>query len=156
MLSRIRSVMQNQSGFSLVEVIFAIGILAILAGTAIQAFVVSSNLNKKSSDLDIATAKAVMYLEDFKSSPESYYTPGGPNAFTYYWDKQWREDAQTSATGYLMEIRVTRDEHDVYNMEITVTQNRDQSPIVHLNARKYSASATTGASRYGSGREAAL
>ena len=66
--------LKNEDGFTLLEIILSIAILAVISGFILDMFIVSSNVNKSAQDLDIASTKAANALELFKSqgSPEGY------------------------------------------------------------------------------------
>lgn len=53
---------KKQEGFSLIEVIIAVGILALISVYVLQVLVTSSRLNEKAEDLDNSVFKANQYI----------------------------------------------------------------------------------------------
>ena len=62
--------MKNEDGFTLLEVILSITILAVISGFILDMFIVSSRVNNSAQDLDYASTKAAMSIELFKSLDE--------------------------------------------------------------------------------------
>lgn len=58
---------KGNKGFTLVEIIVALAILALLSGTLLQVFVLSSDMNSRADDLDRANVVATSMAEEFKS-----------------------------------------------------------------------------------------
>lgn len=64
--------MHNDKGFTLVEVIVAMAVVAIVASSIFQMFVTSSYVNKDAQIMDIANVVAVQQAETFKADPVNY------------------------------------------------------------------------------------
>lgn len=61
--------MNNDKGFTLVEVIAAMAVVAIVSTSLFQMFVTSSYVNKEAQIMDVANIIAVGQAEEFKSNP---------------------------------------------------------------------------------------
>ncbi|WP_434510791.1 type IV pilus modification PilV family protein [Desulfitobacterium sp. AusDCA] len=72
----------DNRGFTLVETIAALAIVAIVSSVIFQMFVLSGTFNQKAKEMDIANVIAVNQAEVFKNDPDSY--PTKYNASTYY------------------------------------------------------------------------
>lgn len=75
--------MNNDKGFTLVEVIAALAVVAIVSTSLFQMFVTSSYANYGARVMDIANVVAVQQAEDFKADPEGY-SPGNIYSYNYY------------------------------------------------------------------------
>ena len=75
--------MQNDKGFTLVEVVVAMAVVAIVASSIFQMFVTSSYVNKDAQVMDIANVTAVQQAENFKADPAAY-SPGNRYSYYYY------------------------------------------------------------------------
>ena len=146
MLFRIRAILTQKRGFSLVEVIFSIGILALLSGTAIQAFVVSSNLNAKAAALDIATAAAVSQIETFKEDPQSFFAGDEViNNSTFHYDETGSLNEATGVgsyapplKGFIMETLQSHNKQGLYQITVKMYDIRfPDTEILELNAARY-------------------
>lgn len=60
-------VIKNNRGFTLVEVIIAIGIIAIASVIILQLFITAKNINQKANDLDKSILASTSIIELFKS-----------------------------------------------------------------------------------------
>jgi prepilin-type N-terminal cleavage/methylation domain-containing protein len=58
---------KNNRGFTLVEVIIAIGIMAIASVVILQLFITAKNINQKANDLDKSILASTSIIELFKS-----------------------------------------------------------------------------------------
>ncbi len=93
---------RNRGGFSLVEVILSIAVLALLSGFILQFFITSSRLNERSSQVDQATVLAASAVENFKAQETPALAAEGELAqatvtagsggweATQYYDQDWR------------------------------------------------------------------
>ncbi len=130
----------KRKGFTLVEVLVAFAVLAIVSGALLQSFVVSAKNNRRAYDLDKAHAlcdraaelfKAYPYPEDLKNafsgpdfseqpSPAAYIltesfldaSGKGDMLFTKYYDSEWREllSSEEGIAAYRLKARVTAEE----------------------------------------------
>ena len=63
--------MKNKKGFTLVEIIIAIGLIAIFSSVILQLFVTSRTLHQKARDLDKSIILATNIVETFKSGTKA-------------------------------------------------------------------------------------
>ncbi|MDR3543320.1 MAG: prepilin-type N-terminal cleavage/methylation domain-containing protein [Desulfosporosinus sp.] len=73
--------MNYDKGFTLVEVVVAVAVVAIVSTSLFQMFVTSSYVNKDAQIMDLANVVTVQQAETFKANP-SGYSPG--NEYHYY------------------------------------------------------------------------
>ncbi len=85
--------MTNKSnrGFTLIEVVVAFAVLAIISGTLLQIFVTATQVNQNAFEIDKASAIAVEAIERFKS------VPGLPSETYIYYDQSWGTAGVTTA-----------------------------------------------------------
>jgi prepilin-type N-terminal cleavage/methylation domain-containing protein len=151
----------NRRGFTLVEMIIAIGVIAIFSGLVLQLFITAKNLNKVSGDLDRSTSVAVSVIETFKMSPdpesffrndffsESDLTPvnGKLTAVTYF-DGQWEKivPAEKDRAVFILTITaldgVTAFNTTDLKVKITITdeygvESRRGHELISLTASKF-------------------
>lgn len=69
-----RERLKNNKGFSLVEIIIAIAILAVFSGVVLQLFLLSSRLSNRVALQDSSAAQMQNMLEIFKQDPDAVYT----------------------------------------------------------------------------------
>lgn len=81
-----RKKLKGNQGFTLVEMILAVGILALLSILVLQLFLTSTNMSQKAYDLDQAVLASKSAVENFKNHP----TPSSRDVMTYY-DKDWKQ-----------------------------------------------------------------
>lgn len=99
---------QHNKGFSLVEVLVTILIVALLCTPLIKSFVVSANVNKKAKRIQNATDAAQSVAEYFSANPLSALKklvddddyseikdPDGNNVITYNNVRDWRKSASS-------------------------------------------------------------
>ena len=72
-------------GFTLVEVMVALAVVAIVSTSLFQMFVTTSYVNKDAQVMDIANVVAVQLAETFKADPEEVYS--SENRYSYYYYK---------------------------------------------------------------------
>jgi prepilin-type N-terminal cleavage/methylation domain-containing protein len=97
--------MRNRKGFTLLEVLTAIGIIAIISGPLLYMFVTATKVGRHSYDSDKANAIAVQAVEIIKSSPgdrsELSADPiTGTPTKTIYFDKDWNTVGDESQAVY--------------------------------------------------------
>jgi prepilin-type N-terminal cleavage/methylation domain-containing protein len=111
----------NNKGFTLIEVVTAFAVLAILSGTLLQMFVVSAKTNRKAYDMDKANVKAVEIGERYKVNPDevqNFPELAGPNAdvftepssgvttYTNYYNSDWIIESTANPGKYMLEVIV--------------------------------------------------
>ncbi len=133
-----KNLYKNEKGFSLVEIIIAVAILALLSGPAIQAFFVSARLNQKSAQLDIAAALAASKIEEFKAYPEIYFREENKTKACRFYDKNWREINDENTAGFFLETKAEKS-GSFYSLTITVFQKTPQGreALLTLKGGKY-------------------
>ena len=127
-----RAIASQNGGFTLVEVIFSIIVLAIVSVTLLDMFTVSTKTNVEAGVLDKAKSLCVEASEEFRANPvgpdpldlsdrgESAYLGGfepstgefGEIIYTKYYDRHWAETDDESKAEYFLEIIVTKTELD--------------------------------------------
>ena len=144
MLSRV-FILKNHKGFSLVEIIIAVAVLALLSGYVLQSFIVSQELNKKAADLDTANAITVAAIETFKASPEAVlqkqYQPLGKNSWqaVSYYDADWQTCNTEDAT-FVLTSHVNKDDKNIYTIKATtekIAKDGAKETVVSLETIKY-------------------
>jgi prepilin-type N-terminal cleavage/methylation domain-containing protein len=97
--------MASEDGFTLLEIILSIGILALISGFILEMFIVSANVNKKAKDMDMALNYSMNSIEVFKKLEkfedfirDPFYAscsveqlPGGELLITKYFDESWKD-----------------------------------------------------------------
>lgn len=73
-----------KQGFTLVEVVVAFAVLAIISGTLLQIFVTATMVNQNAYEIDKANALAIEAIEKFKAAP------GAAGLQTIYYNQQWQ------------------------------------------------------------------
>lgn len=137
---------KNNNGFSLLEVIISIAILALLSGYVLQSFILSDNLNKKAADLDKTTALCVSYIEEFKASPiatlKDKYQNIGENEWeaASYYDNDWESCDKDSIWTYRIISVINK--HGANTFSVTVSaekadKNGHTTTIASLETQKY-------------------
>lgn len=87
-------------GFTLIEMILSIGILAILAVGVLRLFVVSQVNHQKAVDIDLAVLECNALIERTHSLED--ITESG-NTFVFYYDNEWKNSIQKDVfTQYAM------------------------------------------------------
>ena len=103
---------KNQKGFTLIEVILSIGVLALLSGFILQFFLASNRLNDRSGQVDQANVLAVTVMEAFKAQPVpaigadtdpllALSQPEGEGIVAWY-DADWQPAAQGNTAAFVL------------------------------------------------------
>jgi prepilin-type N-terminal cleavage/methylation domain-containing protein len=79
-------VKSNKKGFTLIEMVIAIGILAVLAVGIMRLFLTSQVSHQKAVDLDYAVLETNALIERFQDIKGS---PGNGSSFTIYYNDKW-------------------------------------------------------------------
>ena len=74
----------HDKGFTLVEVMVALVVVAIVSTPLLQMFVTTSYANKGAQVMDMANVLAVQKAETFKADPEAVYNPDHPDSYYFY------------------------------------------------------------------------
>lgn len=112
---------------SMVEIIIAIGVLAVVSMFVIQLFVKASNIEQKAHDLDIACIEAQTLMEQTKAT--------GSFRPQIHYDKEWTEVQQKDINGFTISMSIKTD-GPLNIIDIVVQKNspyfmEKQNPIVH-------------------------
>ena len=107
---------KNTRGFTLLEVVVSITVLALTSVFILQMFVVSDNVNKKARDIDNANMVCMAAVESFKNGTQPYGAFGEYEEF--YYDGNW--DITGLDAAYMMRVFVSRGDADIYNIETYV------------------------------------
>ncbi|MCL2164783.1 MAG: prepilin-type N-terminal cleavage/methylation domain-containing protein [Oscillospiraceae bacterium] len=103
---------KDDAGFTIIELLIAFTILAIMAGSLFQIFYVSESNNLRAVENDYANSIAIAAIELFKSDPEN------SDDYTKYFDYDWDEisDVWTMYEGslppeawYILETRLDKE-----------------------------------------------
>ena len=135
LMKKLRAKAVQNSGFTLIEVIFSIIVLSIVSITLLEMFTVSTKTNAAAGVLDKARSLCVEASEEFRANPV------GPNSldpsdvgsneylqgfkasagefdetiymkYMKYFNKRWEEEPDESQAAYVLEIIVTKTELD--------------------------------------------
>jgi len=98
-------------GFTLLEVVVSITVLALTSVFILQMFVVSDNVNKKARAIDNANMVCMAAVESFKngSHPHSTFKENGE----FYYNNNW-EPTDAGDAAYVMKVTVSRGDADIY------------------------------------------
>jgi len=77
---------KHDKGFTLIEVMIALAIVAIVSTPLLQMFVTTSYANHDAQVMDMANTIVVQQAETFKADPEGYRTSNG-NISYYFYDR---------------------------------------------------------------------
>mgnify|MGYP000986005314 CR=1 FL=1 len=132
LMKKLKAKAAQSSGFTLIEVIFAIIVLSIVSITLLEMFTVSTKTNAAAGVLDKARSLCVEASEEFRANPvgPNPLDPSDPGSSEYlrrfkasagdsdetiyikYFNKRWEEEPDESQAEYLLEIIVTKTELD--------------------------------------------
>ena len=99
--------MLNKKGFTLIEVITAIAVVAIISGPILYLFLSSTRVGRDSYDTDKYHSIAVQEVETIKANPEHYTPPeDGTYSMTTYYNVNWGE---TGSSNYYYRTETTVD-----------------------------------------------
>lgn len=109
----------EKKGFSLIEMIIAVGVLAVLAVGIIRLFIASEVNHQKSVDIDNAVLETNALIEDFQDLENS---SGQSSRFTLYFDNNWERSVEDSETLYA-----------IYGDMVKLSDEKDG--LLHLDLR---------------------
>jgi len=90
-------VRSGKKGFTLIEMIIAVGVLAVLAVGIIRLFIASEVSHKKAVDIDYAVLETNTIIEEFQELRDSSEKA---SRFTIYYDNNWERSIKDSETLY--------------------------------------------------------
>ncbi|MCT4618474.1 MAG: prepilin-type N-terminal cleavage/methylation domain-containing protein [Marinisporobacter sp.] len=101
---------KNNKGFTLLEVIIAISILAMVVGTLLRSFAFSAKLNKRAYDTNMANALALSEAEEIKKDCEAYIGVVNQKIEVEYFDIQWNSLGNTDSADakFVREVKVEK------------------------------------------------
>jgi prepilin-type N-terminal cleavage/methylation domain-containing protein len=137
----------NSKGFTLVELIISIGIIAIISSSILQLFITAGNLNRKAFDIDKCVMLSESIIEQFKSGntpidlkntdimKTAFYSEENKNLkLILYFDSEWNEiskatelretDALRTASYILKAVVKPTSDRGIFNIRITVIKNK--------------------------------
>lgn len=113
----------GSKGFTLIEMVIAIGILAVLAVGVLRLFVTSKIIHKKAADLDNAVLETNRMIEEFQSVDGA---PQKESRFTVYYDGDWnRSGLKDNSTNYAIYgsiIPLSEDQEGLLHMDLRVVR----------------------------------
>lgn len=126
--------MNNEKGFTLAEMIIAIGILMLASGFILQIFITAKTMNIRAYDLDKSVSLASSFVETFKASadPKTFNPSEGYVVRTQEvetvtlkqnYDKNWealKKDSQLKATYQMTCVLKPLKNSQVLQLNITV------------------------------------
>jgi len=111
--------LNNNKGFTLIEVVVAFAVLAIVSGSLLQMFVTSTKVNQRSYSKDKANILAVKLLEEFKATPEdadvalfhelsgaTRTVSGSAIIYSKYLGLDW-SSSDAASYAYMLEVQTT-------------------------------------------------
>lgn len=135
---------ENNSGFTLIEVILSIAILSIVSVVVLRLFVTSHELNEKSRITDLASTVAVNHIESLRAynaiddfiSDYPYIKKEG-NAFkgTLLFDRNFEHNATEDQTLTIL-LEALPKEQGLYQVTVAIT-NELSAPIVSYRTKHY-------------------
>jgi len=140
MQKSLRKLRKSQTGFSLIEIIMSIGILAIMSIFIMQMYIKAASLKEMAFDKDYALSAAQTALEVYKShgpDPENWLNAGSlfskeavvnrinessNYAVEYYYDKNWQPANDKPAQGYTLRITIETQENIILPGDLIQTE----------------------------------
>ena len=121
LLMQIAKTFKCRRGFTLLEVIISIAVLALISGFILQMFVSSATANKRAKDMDIASMKSINVLELFGAADSySEFVDAFANRYQnvafsdgkceLLFDENWEQTTSSQSVNYVMEIMITQTE----------------------------------------------
>ena len=110
----------DEQGFSVLEAIISIAVLAMISGFVLQMYIVSSRVNQRAQDMDSANAVAVSAVESLKAQPSldnfaewpvlsgSIMQTGGEGLFSAvkYFDDEWKQVSADDSAAFVLRLSV--------------------------------------------------
>jgi prepilin-type N-terminal cleavage/methylation domain-containing protein len=139
----------KKRGFTLVEIIISIGIVAIISSSILELFITAGNLNRKAFDMDKSVMLSETVVEQFKllDNPEgiknmdvlkdAYLLKSSTkNSYTIFYDNKWNviknnsllnksDEAVIKEASYIFNIFLTDvDSSGIMKMSLAVIKNK--------------------------------
>ena len=108
---------KSNRGFTLIEIIIAIGIIAIISVFVLQVFITAKTLNQKANDLDNSVFISSNLIELFRSG-------NSEEDFILYYDSDWKiinEKSKNSQADFIISGTITH-ASDLYSLKLKTTK----------------------------------
>lgn len=148
--------MKNQKGFTLVEMIIAIGILMIASGFILQIFMTAKTMNIRAHAVDQSVSLGTSFVETVKASdqplegglsaayPSIEQRKGekGEQYFKQYYDQNWQilESSQQEKAQYYMEAQLKPEQEGallgIHLAFMEIKKDKSERSIYTLEAAK--------------------
>ncbi len=145
---------KGNKGFTLVEIIVALAILALLSGTLLQVFVLSTDMNSRADDMDRANVLATSIAENFKSganaidffngqsvsvfSAAEFTNTGSLRQYTKRYPDDWDVTDVTSPRAFTLTAQVERISNTAGGNPVFSPSIDISAPIDTINPEKNS------------------
>ncbi|MDP4093534.1 MAG: prepilin-type N-terminal cleavage/methylation domain-containing protein [Bacillota bacterium] len=156
---------KNNKGFTLIEVITAIAIVAIVSGSLLEMFVLPAKMNSKADAADKANTMAVKTAEYFKADPIDFFN-GTPTVtmfanntiiqqqkdgngqlagtgYTKYYDSRWNELGSSNGASYMLTANVSDRAGSSSQNTYLANSNAEFSPQANID-NQYTLSVANG------------
>ena len=144
-----RRASRGRGGFSLVELVMAIAVLAIAGVFLAQVFLTADRLATRASALDHAVSACTSVVESWKAQEDptrpngiesvdvatSTVLDGGGFTATNFLDAEMTPTAEGSAT-YRLDVRAERD-GSLVRLTVAVSSRKDGKPLYELSAARW-------------------
>lgn len=133
---------KNNKGFTLVEVIISIAILAIISGFIMEMFIVASRRSNLMENKDISFSMATEIVEIFKSSKtidEDFQKKLSELDIEFgrsYFNKEWQRVDSADAK-YTMDLVLTPLDNDVHELTIILQSLDEEESYININTARY-------------------
>ena len=128
-----------KSGFTLLEVIISVAVLALVSVFILQMFVVSDRVNKKAKNIDQANMICMDAIERFKNA-----APRAINGHTeVYYDSGWNI-ADTAEAAFILTVEIHGGYDGLHYIDTRVAGIDDAEELASINASRYFANAGGG------------
>lgn len=145
--------MNNRKGFTLVEVLMSIVVLAVICGTVLQLFLLSNNLERKAFHTEMAHIHAIKIIELAKAAPspdQADFRTGflfplirqkEEQLFvTAYFDEDWNQTAHSVSPGFSLSFHAIPEKENLpygilYQLHVEIRSV--DSPLISYSAKKY-------------------
>ena len=155
-MNGLRGRLRGRGGFSLVELVMAIAVLAIAGVFLSQVFLTADRLATRASALDRAVSASTAIAESWKAQSDptrptgiSFLTgasvallDGGGFTATSFLDDEMASTSESSAT-YRCEVRAERD-GDLVRLNVAISSMKDAKLLYELDAARWAGPAEAG------------